>query len=261
MSFLKKIGKNIYFQQTVYALLTAGVLVFLISILLNVFTRHGASQPVPDFKGMPMDSVRLVAKQHSLRLEVIDSVYRVDFPRGMVFEQNPRAGIPVKKNRKIFLTINSMSPKKESVPNVVGSSLRQAKADLNARGFYIGQLDYVSDIATNNVLAQRYKGVTVEPGILLPVGTEIDLKLGLDALSNRIPIPNVVGMSYKSAKDMLAENSLNCVPRFDKGIKTLLDSLNASVYRQDPPASNAEVVSYGSKVNIFLKLKKADSPK
>ena len=57
-----------------------------------------------------------------------------------------------------------MNAKKVSMPNLVGYSMRQAKAELNSRGLSLGKLIYVSDIATNNVLKQIYRNREIRPG-------------------------------------------------------------------------------------------------
>jgi beta-lactam-binding protein with PASTA domain len=249
---IKNIWKNVYFRNILFALATLSLLIFSIKIFLDVFTRHGESEPVPDFVGKKLDSVMIIAKETDLRIEVIDSVFRHDFPKGSVSKQNPDAGTHVKKNRKIYLTVNALSPRKEAVPNVVGASLRQAKSLLVNKGFRVGRLDYVLDIASNNVLEQIYGNRIIEPGMMLPVGTTIDLKLGLiNADSTAVAvIPNVVGLDFERAIGAVVENSLNYVLHYDRGITNITDSINAVVYKQDPENGS---VRYGSNVNLYLR--------
>ncbi|MDR1886641.1 MAG: PASTA domain-containing protein [Prevotellaceae bacterium] len=254
-SYLKKFRNNILLK---HICVVAGLVIFLLilsSVFLDVFTRHGKSAPVPDFRGKSMDSVSVIAKRNNLRIEVVDSVFRVDAPRGSVFLQNPEAGTHVKKNRKIFLTMNSFSPRKEILPNVRDISLRQAKTELLARGFRVGKLEYTyRHIYTNNVFQQLYKGQPIEPGVLLPVGEYIDLKLGLDSTSfSTFNVPDVTGLAKQAAEDVIIESSLNYILSFDgKGVKTITDSLNCVAYKQDPPAGSTAY--YGDNVRVRLKL-------
>jgi beta-lactam-binding protein with PASTA domain len=237
-------------------LLTGLVICLLIlsNVFLDVFTRHGKSAPVPDFAGKLLDSVMLIAKNSNLRIEVVDSVFRVDAPRGSVFMQNPEAGTHVKKNRKIFLTMNSFSPRKESVPNVMETSLRQAKTELNAKGFRIGRLEYTRQYPYVEVFQQMYRGRRIEPGILLPVGEYIDLKLGQDSVSQVIfSVPDVIGLARHAVEDAIIDNSLNYILTFDrKGVQTITDSLNCVAYEQDPPAGS--IAYHGDNVRVKLKL-------
>jgi hypothetical protein len=102
-----------------------------------------------------------------------------------------------------------------------------------------------------------YKGQEIEPGILLPVGEYIDLKLGLvmkeDSVSQTTSVPDVSGYVKQSVEDLIIENSLNYILVFDrKGVRTITDSLNCVAYDQDPPAGS--VALYGDNVKVKLKL-------
>jgi beta-lactam-binding protein with PASTA domain len=255
---LRKLWNNILVRNIFFAMILVIFLLIFSSIFLDKFTRHGRSAPVPDFTGKSLDSVLIIAKKNSLRIEVVDSVFRIDIRRGSVFKQNPKPNTRVKKNRKIFLTMNSFSPKKEPVPNVKYLSLRLAKTELNTKGFRIGKLEYSSQHSpyTNNVSGMVYGGREIEPGIMLPTGEYIDLKLGLgtDSLSRTtFIVPDVKGLLKQAAEDVIVENSLNYVLEFDKkGIKTITDSLNSVAYEQNPPAGSH--ADYGEKVRIKLKL-------
>jgi beta-lactam-binding protein with PASTA domain len=257
MNNSKKLWNNLLFKNIVFALVTVIFLLILSSILLDIFTRHGKSSPVPDFTGKLLDSVLIIATQNNLRIEIIDSVFRVDIPRGSVLLQNPEPRTHVKKNRKIFLTMNSFSPRKELLPDVRDISLRQAKTELNAKGFRVGRLEYsYQHPYTNNVFQQMYKGRTIEPGVLLSVGEYIDLKLGLDSIyTSSFNVPDVIGLTKQAVEDVIIENSLNYTLIFDrKGVTTVTDSLNCVAYEQYPPAGSTAY--YGNRVQVKLKLPK-----
>jgi hypothetical protein len=255
---LKKLWDNILLRNMFFTLILMILLLIFSNIFLDVFTRHGKSAPVPNLIGKSLDSALFIAQKKSLRIEVTDSIFRVDVQRGSVLLQNPEPGTQVKKNRKIFLTMNSFSPRKEAVPNVKDISLRQAKTVLNAKGFRVGKLEYSPQHPfLNDVFAQVYKGREIEPGILLPIGEYIDLKLGLvmkeDSVSQTTSVPDVSGYAKQSVEDLIIENSLNYILVFDrKGIRTVTDSLNCVAYDQDPPAGS--VAFYGDNVKVNLKL-------
>ena len=65
--------------------------------------------------------------------------------------------------RSIFLTINSIVPRKVVMPNLVGYSLNEARSELNNRGLTLGKLNYTQDIATNNVLRQTVRDAPSAP--------------------------------------------------------------------------------------------------
>ena len=246
--------KNWIVRNLLGAIIFFAALLLAATVLLGIVTHHGQTIEVPDLTSMSVDAARRQASKKSLKVEVIDSIYVRRMERGAVYSQNPKPGALVKKGRRIMLTINAMNAKKVSVPNLVGYSMRQAKAELNARGLALGKLMYVNDIATNNVLKQFYRNREIRPGRQVESGSEIDLQVGLNSSDNLTYVPNVKGMKYLRAVDAVHDNSLNLGRVvFDKTVKNYSDSLNAVVYKQTPEASRSPLLM-GSDVTIHLSL-------
>ncbi len=246
-------------RNIILAVLFFAGLIIVSTILLNTITNHGETIEVPDFTNMSADEARHEAAKERLRVEVIDSIFVRKMEKGAVYSQNPKAGARVKTGRRILLTINAKNAKKVGMPNLVGYSMRQAKAELNSRGLTLGKLIYVNDIATNNVLRQIYRNREIKPGILIETGSEIDLEVGLNPEDNQTYVPNLKGLKYLRAVDAVHDNSLN-IDRivFDKTVKTYSDSLSASVTRQNPEASDNPILM-GSDVTIYLSLDKKEN--
>lgn len=241
-------------KNLVWAVVFFASLLIAASILLGVVTHHGQTIEVPDLTSLSVDQARKEASRKNLRVEVIDSIFVRRMERGAVYSQNPKPGAQVKRGRRIMLTINAMNAKKISMPNLVGYSMRQAKAELNARGLALGKLIYVNDIATNNVLKQIYRNREIRPGRQIEAGSEIDLQVGLNPSDNMTYVPNVKGMKYLRAVDAIHDNSLNLGKVvFDKTVKNYTDSLNAMVYKQTPGASKSPLLM-GSDVTLHLSL-------
>ena len=241
------IVKNILWAIVLVVLLIVGA-----AFGLNRLTHHGKEIIVPDFTNMKVNEAVYEASLSQIRVQVIDSVYIRRMGRGAIYSQNPKPGARVKKGRRVLLTINSVTPKKVQMPNLVGYSMRQAKAELGSRGLVLGKLVYVSDMATNNVLRQLLGNREIEAGTMVDSGSEIDLVVGLSSMDNQTYVPDVTGMKLLRARDAVHDNSLN-IKRliFDKGVKTYADSLDAVVYRQVPAASRAPIL-LGSDVTLYL---------
>ena len=110
----------------------------------------------------------------------------------------------------------------------------------------------VSDIATNNVLRQQYKGKDIPSGRKLETESKIDLVLGLNGADAMTYVPNLHGYKYLRAVDALHDNSLNVSGLFfDKSVRTYNDSLNAVVYSQRPSATGYPTVM-GTGVTLYL---------
>ena len=227
------------------ALLVVGLLLFA-QVGLGLITRHNRTVTVPDFTNLTVAEAQEVAREGHVGVKVTDSVFV------LVYRQSPKAGSTVKKGRSIFLTINSIVPRKVVMPNLIGYSLNEARAELNNRGLALGKLSYTQDIATNNVLRQTVRGRNVRAGDLVVSGSDVDLTLGLSSDERPTVVPRVIGKKYVSAVDALHDRYLNVGRvRFDSGIRTYADSVNAVVYQQD---GLGQTRTYGSSINLYLTL-------
>ena len=228
-------------------------LVAVISIVLAVYTRHNRELEVPDFSGMSLEQAEKAARSAGVVTEVYDSVFVHGLGRGDVFSQNPKAGSMVKGGRRVLLIVNAVNPKQVTMPSLVGLSMRQAKSELDSRGLILGRLVYVNDMATNNVLGQYHGGFEAIPGDMIESGSRIDLKVGLDASEATTFVPDVKGLKYSRALDVIQESSLN-VGRivFRNGPQTYSDTLNAVVSGQSPEPSEESAVIMGTEVSLVF---------
>ena len=237
-------------------LLAAAALILALLILatlsLGLITRHGKNVTAPDFTNLTVAEAEQLASQSHVGVKVVDSVFVRRLGAGVVYRQQPKAGATVKKGRSIFLTINSIVPRKVVMPNLYGYSVIEARAELQNRGLDLGKLNYVKDIATNNVLGQSLYGREVKAGDLVISGSTIDLTVGLSSEESSTVVPRLIGMKYVRAIDVLHDRYLNVGRvRFDEGIRTYADSVNAVVYRQDAMGASKTL---GTPVNIYLTL-------
>ena len=222
-------------------------------IFLNVVTQHNRELTVPDLSNMLVEEAKVEAEMNKMVIDVTDSVFVKRMKRGAVYRQNPAPGSKVKQGRRIALTINAVNAKKITMPNLVGFSMRQAKAELLSRGLVLGKLIYIQDMATNNVLKQLYRNNEIEPGTMIESESVIDLVVGLNGHDFATYVPDVIGLKCISAVDAVHDNSLNISKlRFDKTVKDYDDSLNAMVYNQEPEPSDSVHVNMGEEVTLFL---------
>ena len=256
----KCLTDNIYIKNILGIFIALLALIISSSIFLKVITHHGNKIEVPDFTNMTMSEAKYNAGINNIKVVVIDSVYVRRMKKGAVYSQNPKPGSTVKKGRRIRLTINSITPKKIIMPNLVGVSMRQAHAELLSRGLNLGQLIYVNDIATNNVIRQLYNNKEIKPGMYINSGSNIDLVVGLNNFDNTTNVPDVIGMKYMRAVSAVHDYSLN-VSRlvFDSSVRNYADSLDAVVYKQGPVASEIPVIM-GSDVSLYLTVDAAKIP-
>lgn len=248
--------KHWILKNLVKAVIFVVVVVVVCNVFLKIVTRHNRTVTVPDMAGMTLAQADSAAHANGVEFEVHDSVYIYGMTPGVVLSQLPKAGSEVKKGRNIAVTINSIVAKKVRMPNLVGSSVRQANVELRSLGLRVGNLRYRPDIATNMVLEQRYKGKKIKAGKKIVAGSKVDLVIGLNDEDGDTYLPDITGKTYQQAVVLLNDNYLNIgETRFPRSTKTYSDSVSAVVVSQFPPAGNN--VRMGTPVN--LKLRKAES--
>lgn len=172
--------------------------VYIVSVALALFTKHGESDTVPGVENMSYTQALNVLHEHGFRVDIRDSMYRDDIRPGFVIEQFPKANSVVKPGRKIFLYINAVHPKEvilddENRPNdyaMKGISYRTAMAKFEELGFknvrvikVLGTTDRVVKVMANGRPVRKMQKVPVNASIVLEIS---DGRLGdlRDSLQN-----------------------------------------------------------------------------
>lgn len=237
------------------AIATAIVLVLIFITLkgLEIYTRHGQSHPVPDFSGMSQQEAKKIANDNNMRIEIIDSVFVEDIPPGVIVDQLPEAGHGIKQNRTIFVSINSTQPEMVTVPQLTDISFRQALVLIENSGLQVGQIIYRPSQFNNLVLEVQINSQIVNPGQILPKGSNIDLVIGRAQGNTFTPLPDLTGLLLTDAEEAITNAMLNTgVVIFDDSIVTGTDSLEAIVWRQSPSTDNTSSVLLGSFIDLWM---------
>ena len=250
-SLFKFLKSKVFFVNVIIAFLLCIVSVYLVYAWMGKITHHGESIAVPNLRGMDVAELDTFLADKSLMYKVVDSLFDGSKPGGTVLEQDPAPESNVKQGRTIYLTVNSASPPKVKMPNLIDVSYRQAEAILQTFGLKVGQLIYEPDLAKNAVLEQHYKGSSIKPGVEIFKGSTIDLVLGDGLGTTEVSVPMLIGLTKSEAMFVL------------KGSGLLLGEVNydpdsqdpdeAVIYKQDPSSGLSANVNQGDAINIYLR--------
>lgn len=251
-NFLYHIKHNFVLRNTLLAVSLLFIILASSFILLDVYTKRGEEFTLPNLNGLTMQDAKDITKNMESRLVVIDSMFISSQKPGVILDQNPKPGSFIKSNRRIMLTINTISPKKIDMPYVAGFSLRQAKNKLISMGLGISKITFIKDIAANNVLSQRYNGQEVDKFSLgrISIGEEIELVVGLNENRKELIAPDIIGLSINQAKSVLWENGLNIgtiMPDHDINHDTIASAI---VYHQS--TLPLQKIEYGNKITFSV---------
>ncbi len=220
---------------------------------LRWYTRHNVAAHVPDVQGLSFGEAESMLAKRDLLALVIDSVYTDDLPKGSVVDQDPDAGQDVKPGRKVYLVINANQPKMIDMPKLVDLSKRQAISVLEIIGLKVRELQYKPDPCVDCVIAQLYKGKPIAPDERIRSGEAITLVLGSGERGERVPVPDLLGLTSADVRMVLNMASLNLgiVVECD-GCNTAADSTFARVRRQSPGAGANNRIALGSTIDLWL---------
>ncbi len=262
MSLKQFLKSKVFLKQFLLSVaITLGMILFVL-LSLRIYTHHGQAFAVPDVFGMTEAEFEEVLDDAHLKYQVIDSTYNPEIKPGSVVDQIPDAGHKVKKNRMIYLTINTKAPAKVAVPHLADISYRQAVVQLEEAGLLPGKIIYQPSEFQNLVLKAQLAGKDISEGEMVPKGTIIDLVLGSGEGNGTVILPDLRGMTLSEAENMLTSNSFNLGTVFyDETVISRSDSLSAFIIRQHPNPDFSFQAQAGTSVDVWLSTDKAKNPK
>lgn len=253
MSLFRFFSSRQFLYHLIAALFIFVILLFITMKGLEKYTLHGQSHPVPDFSGMFPAEAEQLARDHDMRTEIVDSLFLSDADPGVVVDQIPISGHGVKRNRTIFLTINSTLPEMVTLPQLTDISFRQAHVIIENSGLQIGKINYRPSEFNNLVLFVQLDSMNIYPGKQLPKGTHIDLVVGRELGNGTTLLPSLKGLTLWDANEVLSGAQLSAgVILYDGSVLTSEDSLQVRIWRQRPDPEVVFEVLPGSSVDLWV---------
>lgn len=244
-----------FFKHLGIAVLALALVFWLIFEGLDVYTHHGKTIAVPDFRGLKQKALDEFIKEKQLKYLIIDSIYDTKKEKGVVIKQEPEPGTRVKQERTVYLYVSSVLPSRVAMPMLMDKSLRLAVGILESYGLKLAKpVKRRPDVCNGCVLDQEYKGKRIAKGTLIERGAEITLIVGEGQGGGEpVGIPNLIGLTRRQAVLLLNESNLSeGTPIFDTKQKEKLDTATARVYKQQPAAGGDRTVNAGSSIDIYL---------
>lgn len=250
-TFFRFIFSKLFIKQFLIAMAILVVMFFATTISLRLFTLHGRSIQVPDVKGFNEAQVARLITKEDLRYVIIDSVYTEEVLPGTVFEQIPKAGAFVKKNRKIYLILNAKQNEEVMMPSLKNVSLRQAKVMIKQNGLKLGEIIYVTSEYKDLVINQMVGDTIVSPGTMVNKFSTVDLQVGRGLGDTKITAPYLRGMYLVDAIDEIVALNLNQGAIMKDGSITKKSNLDSAFVWKQYPQPEVEV-KLGKSVDLWL---------
>ncbi len=174
-SYLKS---STFFKHLAFATVSLVLILWILFKLLGVYTHHGETAEVPDFKGKSIAELDGFVQDKNVGYIIIDSIYNPEEKPGIVIKQDPEAKSMVKHNRIIYLYVTSTQAPQMAMPKLVDRSTRQAVFMIESYGLKVGRITEVAGDCKGCVLKQFFDGKEIKPGDAIKKGSKIDLSVG-----------------------------------------------------------------------------------
>ena len=249
-------------QSFVVNLLGALLLVFIVGYLffhsLGWITNHGKYLKVPSVAGKKVDDALKLLEKEGFDVVITDSLYNDSMPLNTVKKQLPDADATVKVNRTVFLNINPVVLPLVDMPKLEGLSYRFAVDKLVKNHLVLGDTTMRADFMKGSVLEQRYNKTKIEPGTKIRWGSTVSLVVGAGLQLQRIPVPDLTGLTVAEARDLLKDQGILLAAILTSG--NVKDTANAYVYKQNPDVLDIDhtpvYIQPGQTMDIWVQVSK-----
>ncbi len=160
---------------------------------------------VPDLVGLSESEVEERLQDYQLDFVISGDQPHGEIPLGYVVSHFPRAGTSIRATRDVRLVLSS-GPMWTEVPDLFGSSLREAEIIIGAAGLEIGELEYEfsEEYEANIIIGQK-----PEAGKDIVADEKIDLRISQGSEAFTVRMPSLTGLTQAQAEDRLAELGLS----------------------------------------------------
>ncbi|WP_112466303.1 Stk1 family PASTA domain-containing Ser/Thr kinase [Streptomyces triticisoli] len=207
---------------------------------INLVLSTGAPKvQVPGVIGLSLDDAKAKLEGDDYQFKVETKFRESTQDANSVLDQNPVNGKEVEKGSTITLTV-AKAIEKATVPNVVGRTCDEARAQMEGSGLIGDCTEAPTDDPSQN---DRVIGTVPDIGQQADKGSRVNIKIGKFQQQDKTRVPSVFGMTVAEARQKLAEFGFTNVQVAEGNDP----SDEARVFGQDPRA-NKPVDDPGSTV-------------
>lgn len=239
--------KGLLVHLFIMGLIVALLVILFFFVYLPYATNHGQSITVPNIVGMKVDELDDFLSAKDLKYEVGDSVYTTKYPPYAVVKQYPEEGFQVKEGRKISITLNRKSPELIKMPQLVGTSVKNALMIAQSHGLQT-EIKYVPNRYQNLVLKQLIDGKVVVEGSPVYQGTKVTIEAGDPSIAGEIPVPNYIGEPIDEVEIAIKGQGF----KMAEPMETDSPEPKGTVVKQRPASGSGENIKPGETIYLWI---------
>jgi eukaryotic-like serine/threonine-protein kinase len=236
--------KNILIALAVVLAFAWGTLIY-----VDYVTHHGETVTIPDLRGSYVEEAEILLSKDGLVPVVIDSVYVPGRKLGTIIDQIPGPNSTVKRNRPVYLIINSRQVRQVSLPELNDVSFRQADAMLQSLGLTVASVESAPSDYKDLVIGVKYAGRSVTAGTRIPEGSALVLIVGNGMGNVKVEVPFLKGMNLEDATQAASAESF-VIGTVNYDVPPSGNEAEYIIYRQRPAAGTT--APSGSRIDLYF---------
>lgn len=229
---------------------------------IKVYTHHGESVELRDFRGLSLEDAKAKARLASFRIVVSSTQFDPDKAPGIIVDQEPKPPARVKNSRNIYVVITSGQAPMVNLPDLVGrDELSVYTNALNAKGIKVGKIEYQFDrqLEENTVMfikynGQQYTATELKTGIKVPKASKVTLVVSVRNTGD-VPIPDVLCKTYDEAEFIINNSGVKLVLETDDN-NPASRPVGYFVWKQEPSFHADSTMKSGAELKLFLTRKR-----
>jgi len=154
---------------------------------------------VPSFVGLTASDATAAIVRMNLKPSIAGHAVSNQYPKGVVMNQQPQAGMHVRVGRQVSLIVSS-GVKTELMPDLRYQSFRDARLDLSQSHLTLAKTQYArsDDIPSDHVISQY-----PNPSVSVTEGTQVSLLISKGG-SPSLKVPDLTGLDVDEARGAAA---------------------------------------------------------
>lgn len=187
----------------------------------------GQEVEVPDIRELSAREAYNRLAEVGLKMEKIGEEYNSEIEADHVVTQDPEPGKTVKEGRQVRVIL-SKGPEMVKVPDLVNTTLDDARLELQNVGLRLGEPENIYDnrIPEGNIVSQEPRA-----NRQVPAGSKVDVMVSLGPKPEQTQVPDLVGKFEEEAKSTLQASKLT-IGKVDRQDST--EYFAGQVVSQDP---------------------------
>lgn|GEM_PF-1374628 len=155
----------------------------------------GTGTIVPQVVTLKQGDAERIAKKAHMAFRITDERYDLSMGKGMVVEQNPKAGMHIHKGTTLLVVI-SKGIEKMTVPDFTGMERSEAERRASQVGLRLRATSFIHEAGSPPVVVAQHP----EASRVVPKESDLTLLVDTEPVSPVFAMPSLIGRNYDSVR-------------------------------------------------------------